>query len=137
MNDPTIGSQFNNDLIQLIALICSLLTNITLVSIRSIAKERQASVRSLKFKVRKYEVLRSCLEKLFNELREISLICENSANSSEVFAPTADKAKVSAFYHKTIYKIKRKADKILEITQKRLNFNNSNSMINHLDNDYK
>lgn len=126
MTEPAVSSSFSNEIIQLIALTFSLLTNIALVSIRFIAKERQTSIKGLQSKVRKYKILESCLEKNLDELRAISLICEGSANSSKVFAPAADKATIHSFYDKTIYRIKAKADKALETTQKKLSSSPNN-----------
>lgn len=106
--------KFDNEFLQLVALVCSLLTNISLLAIPLIVKQREESISDLKDKIEKGKIVEEELQKCLDELKAIQIICEYCENSSGVFSPYAEKAEIAAYYQNIIYQIHSKSKNVLE-----------------------
>lgn len=120
--------EFSNEALQLVALICSLLTNVSLLAIPLIIKQREESISGFKDKIERYKNVEQELKKCLDELRAIKIICESSENSSEIFSPYADQAEMATYYQRIIYQIESKAKKALP---KNISSSNNNQGSNY------
>ena len=106
--------QFENEILQFGALICSLLTNISLSVIHLVGQERRESISRLNIKIKDSKIQGQKLAKCVDKLGSIQVICEATENSNQFFSSSADKKEMVSYYQEIISQIHDHTKKALQ-----------------------
>ncbi|MDJ0555766.1 MAG: hypothetical protein QNJ68_15245 [Microcoleaceae cyanobacterium MO_207.B10] len=116
--EPT-AIKCENDFFQLIALICSLITHISVVNIPLILKQQEESIGKFREKIENLKFAEQKLEKCLDGVQMTLTICDSTCDStrssSEIFSPGADKAEMAGYYQRILWILYQIEEKLMQV----------------------
>ncbi|MDJ0554831.1 MAG: hypothetical protein QNJ68_10380 [Microcoleaceae cyanobacterium MO_207.B10] len=109
-----MSAVFKNEYLQLISLIIGTLGTVATASLPLIISQTSSQMKRYKAKAEKLKDAEGVLGEYIKTAESLITLCQSVRESSEIFNPETDRAKIISYYQHTIYQIE---ERLIDISE--------------------